>query len=89
WFTALEEFFDLKDKDCAICKFPLDSICNFCQDSESADECRLSIGKCTHMFHSHCINQWTDSNVTCPLDNLSWKFKTSISLLQLFKTAEN
>lgn len=42
--------------DCAVCLSPF----------EVSDELRL-LPSCRHAFHSHCIDTWLRSNLTCPL----------------------
>ncbi|XP_065224332.1 E3 ubiquitin-protein ligase TRAIP-like isoform X2 [Planococcus citri] len=39
-------------------------ICTICQSS--VDESSISTTTCGHIFHYHCILQWTDTSKTCP-----------------------
>jgi hypothetical protein len=32
-----------------------------------------TIGKCGHIFHTECINEWTKTKKICPIDFCPWK----------------
>lgn len=51
-----DEEMKLRDGDCAICL----------EDYVEGDCCRI-FPKCKHMFHSDCIDDWLEKNLTCPI----------------------
>ncbi|KAK0417937.1 hypothetical protein QR680_013288 [Steinernema hermaphroditum] len=69
------------DDSCGICRMPFDACCVDCK--VPGDECPVVSGVCTHMFHIHCIERWTDSQqnnstevrARCPLCRQPWEFK--------------
>lgn len=41
----------------------------------AADNDRVVHGKCTHVFHMHCLLKWIDSTAAkglCPMDRRPW-----------------
>jgi len=47
--------------------------CPNCSSNQNLEEeCLVSIGVCDHPFHHHCIEQWLNTNETCPLDARQW-----------------
>ncbi len=35
---------------------------------------KISVGKCEHMFHTDCINNYlSKKNISCPIDMTPWK----------------
>ncbi|PVV03362.1 hypothetical protein BB560_002161 [Smittium megazygosporum] len=61
------------DDICGICRLDFDSSCPSCPFP--GDSCPIVDGSCGHIFHTHCISQWLDSeksNSTCPMDRLPW-----------------
>ncbi|PVF96073.1 hypothetical protein CPB86DRAFT_709885 [Serendipita vermifera] len=65
---------DDEDEDvCGICMFHYDRCCTDCKNP--GDDCPLIVGKCTHIFHMHCIEKWINtpgSNRQCPMDRRPW-----------------
>jgi hypothetical protein len=63
---------------CSICKQLLTEVCLVCSEEEAADEstCQPVWGKCSHPFHAHCIQRWTENANTCPLCARPWEVKT-------------
>ncbi|GAO49305.1 anaphase-promoting complex subunit Apc11 [Saitoella complicata NRRL Y-17804] len=61
------------DEVCGICRVPFDGCCPEC--SIPGDDCPLIWGKCTHVYHLHCILRWINSENSkgqCPLDRQPW-----------------
>lgn len=63
--------------DCTICNETLTLCCSTCQDSVTNNiVCHVSMGKCGHCFHHHCISRWIEEGGgTCPLDKTIWKYE--------------
>jgi anaphase-promoting complex subunit 11 len=69
------------DGCCPDCKQPGDdcplseySACKLARDYMRADIYSV-FGKCTHVFHMHCIEKWINtasSNRQCPMDRRPW-----------------
>ena len=38
-----------------------------------------SIGKCGHIFHTECINEWIKTKQICPIDFCPWKIHITIN----------
>ncbi|EPX74928.1 anaphase-promoting complex subunit Apc11 [Schizosaccharomyces octosporus yFS286] len=58
-----------KDDVCGICRVPFDGCCPQCLTP--GDDCPIVWGKCTHIFHAHCIENWLStvgSQGQCPMD---------------------
>ena len=34
---------------------------------------KITIGKCGHAYHSYCINNYCNKNVSCPIDYTQWE----------------
>lgn len=66
---------DLGDnEECTICGIYFDSPCPDCK--LPGDDCPPLEGKCSHIFHLHCINRWIESNKNnCPLCRDEWGVK--------------
>lgn len=67
------------DEDvCGICRNLFDGCCPDC--SAPGDGCPISFGKCSHIFHSHCIKKWlikqeaAGGSGTCPMDRRVWEY---------------
>ena len=41
-------------------------------------ETDITIGKCGHLFHSDCIDEWLKKCDKCPIDNVKWCFHREI-----------
>lgn len=85
---AIEE--DDEDEVCGICRVAYDGCCPDCSHPGddcplSIDwlsntqvpilTVSLVCGKCTHVFHMHCIEKWINtasSNRQCPMDRRTW-----------------
>jgi len=60
--------------ECVICKR------NLCEPSYETitdnkkifRETEITIGKCGHLFHSDCIDEWIKKCDKCPIDNVKW-----------------
>jgi anaphase-promoting complex subunit 11 len=65
------------DDTCGICRQLFDACCPVC--TVPGDECPIVTGKCTHSFHMHCIEKWTErerDNPHCPMCRGEWDYKT-------------
>ena len=54
---------------CSICKNPLNEPCLSCQanqDNIQPNQCKKVVGRCSHCFHNHCIEEWIKKQNTCP-----------------------
>ena len=58
----------IKDYDSSL--LILDTGCSICLDNFKEGE-KISILKCSHIFHDKCIGDWLDTQFTCPLCRLS------------------
>jgi len=64
---------DDEDAICGICQNAFDGVCGTCD--EPGDQCPILFGKCTHIFHMHCIIRWTEKmqpEPLCPLCKRKW-----------------
>lgn len=69
---------------CLVCYFSLSFMCEGCTDAHSTGEnwetCTATIGKCSHAFHSHCLDKLFKSfNYLCPLCRKEWEPKKTIT----------
>ncbi|ESU39010.1 RING-H2 zinc finger protein [Giardia duodenalis] len=71
WYAVVEWSYNIDEANCSICKSPLSELCPECADLLTP-VCRSVRGKCGHEYHTHCIQQWVDSNKTCPLCMADW-----------------
>ena len=58
---------------CGICRIPFDGCCPDCW--QPGDACPIVWGKCSHVFHGHCILKWLrteHSRGQCPMDRQTW-----------------
>lgn len=63
--------------ECGICKSNLNHVCPDCLESSvniSDVSCGVSLGKCGHVYHYHCISSSRKNSPNCPYDNLTWNF---------------
>ena len=63
------------DECCGICRNQFDACCSACK--APGDECPPVFGKCSHVFHMHCIVAWIGSKEEhhCPVENKKKKKK--------------
>lgn len=59
--------------ECPICRNSVLEPCVECHNLTS--ECVSVMGECEHIYHLHCIEKWTKTKNSCPLDNKKWEFK--------------
>ncbi len=64
---------DTINDECPICRNSVLESCVEC--SGSAAECVSVMGTCEHIYHLHCIEKWTKTKNSCPLDNRRWEYK--------------
>jgi len=62
------------NEECPICRNNVLEQCSDCNNDQNI-ECISVIGKCSHVYHLHCIDKWLKKNNSCPLDNSKWEFK--------------
>ncbi|KAI8806622.1 anaphase-promoting complex subunit 11 [Cladochytrium replicatum] len=74
WNAVAQWKWDLKNDDvCGICRNAFDDCCPECK--VPGDDCPIITGKCTHVFHMHCLFKWISSESSrnqCPLDRQEW-----------------
>lgn len=79
WSAIALWAYDITVDNCAICRNHIMEKCIECsatQEMTNIDEnCSIAWGKCSHVFHMHCISRWLNTRQVCPLDNRSWEFK--------------
>ena len=82
-FCDIPQDYDIKTDDCVICKRGLSKPCITCE-SNNLNNCFLAVGKCSHIYHYHCVRRWSQIHSVCPLGKATWSIdtnKTDISLL--------
>lgn len=71
--------YDIAVDNCAICRNHIMDKCIECQSVQEMTDydgtCSIAWGKCSHVFHMHCISRWLNTRQVCPLDNRQWEFK--------------
>ncbi len=63
------------NEKCSICHNHLNEKCAMCIESSQdilSCECKISMGRCGHAFHGHCIEKWTTEVSTCPVEHSPW-----------------
>ncbi|KAG0697044.1 anaphase-promoting complex subunit 11 RING-H2 finger-domain-containing protein [Suillus ampliporus] len=83
YFSAVSQSLSKKDKTnhdqdeegdiCGICRIPFEGCCPWCKIP--GNDCPLIWGKCSHVFHMHCLLKWlgmAESKQRCPLDRGAW-----------------
>lgn len=79
WSAIALWAYDITVDNCAICRNHIMDKCIECQsfqETTNIDEnCSIAWGKCSHVFHMHCISRWLNTRQVCPLDNRNWEFK--------------
>lgn len=79
WSAIALWAYDITVDNCAICRNHIMDKCIECQSVQEMtdvdENCSIAWGKCSHVFHMHCISRWLNTRQVCPLDNRSWEFK--------------
>lgn len=80
WTAIALWAYDISVDNCAICRNHIMDKCIECQSKQEArnvegDDCVIAWGKCSHVFHMHCIHRWLNTRQVCPLDNRNWELK--------------
>ncbi|KAG9508615.1 E3 ubiquitin-protein ligase RBX1, partial [Fragariocoptes setiger] len=79
WNAVAMWTWDIAVDNCAICRNHIMDKCIECQsvmEQSNVDEnCSIAWGKCSHVFHLHCISRWLNTRQVCPLDNRHWEFR--------------
>lgn len=67
---------DVKDPEevCGICQNNFDGTCATCR--VPGKDCPISVGLCSHVFHTHCLSKWLQTNLVCPLCKRDWRTST-------------
>ena len=63
-------------KECVICKRLLvePSYEIIIDNKKIKNKNEIVIGKCGHMYHGDCMEEWLKNNNNCPIDNVKWCF---------------
>jgi RING-box protein 1 len=79
WTAIALWSYDITVDNCAICRNHIMDKCIECQSVQEMtnidENCTIAWGKCSHVFHMHCISKWLNTRQVCPLDNRNWAFK--------------
>lgn len=80
WTAIALWAYDISVDNCAICRNHIMDKCIECQSKQEdrnieSDDCVIAWGKCSHVFHMHCIHRWLNTRQVCPLDNRNWELK--------------
>lgn len=79
WSAIALWAYDITVDNCAICRNHIMDKCIECQSFQETtdieENCTIAWGKCSHVFHTHCISRWLNTRQVCPLDNRTWEFK--------------
>ena len=76
WTAVATWHWTANDENCGICRMQFDGCCPDCKIP--GDDCPLVWGRCTHVFHMHCILKWLNSQQLqqlCPMCRQEWHFK--------------
>ena len=76
WMAVAAWHWMANDETCGICRMQFDGCCPDCKIP--GDDCPLVWGKCSHVFHMHCILKWLNSQQMqqlCPMCRREWQFK--------------
>lgn len=80
WSAIAMWSYELTVDNCAICRNHIMDKCIECQTvqemTNNEENCSISWGKCSHVFHTHCISRWLNTRKVCPLDNRNWELKS-------------
>ncbi|KAI9480674.1 MAG: RING/U-box [Benjaminiella poitrasii] len=76
WNAVSEWKWNVKEGDdvCGICHSAYENCCANC--TMPGDDCPLIWGKCSHVFHLHCLWTWFDNSKNgerCPMDRSTWE----------------
>ena len=65
---------DYCTKECKICKrFLVEPSYEMVSDNKNIlKDIEVVIGKCGHIFHKDCLNEWHKNCNTCPIDKVKW-----------------
>jgi RING-box protein 1 len=62
------------DQDtCSICRNNIMEQCVQCSTTINK-KCEVSLGKCGHGYHYHCISKWLQTNQSCPIDMAPFEY---------------
>lgn len=79
WTAMALWAYDITVDNCAICRNHIMDKCIECQSVQEMtnidENCTIAWGKCSHVFHMHCISKWINTRKVCPLDNRPWEYK--------------
>jgi len=65
---------DGEDDLCGICRVAYEACCPACKTP--GDDCPIIWGKCSHVFHMHCLLKWLGTAASkgqCPMDRREWE----------------
>ncbi|CAD2216569.1 anaphase-promoting complex subunit 11 [Angomonas deanei] len=64
-----------KGESCGICRQNYEACCPHCKIP--GEDCPVITGRCSHTFHIHCIERWTEREADdprCPMCRQAWEF---------------
>ena len=74
-----------EDDVCAICQNPLDGCAEGCEFP--GDDSPVVWGECQHAFHLRCLQQWLQTNNSCPICRRDWKYSSDENKTDAAKAA--